>query len=57
MQSRGRRNCAIFKESKRGGKATYNARVGAHDDLILAVAIALWFSTNMPRWSHEELVF
>jgi hypothetical protein len=37
------------------GRATYNARVGAHDDLILAVAIALWFSTNMPTWSHEEL--
>jgi hypothetical protein len=39
------------------GRATYNARVGAHDDLILAVAIALWFSTNMPTWSDEDLVF
>jgi hypothetical protein len=37
------------------GRATYNARVGAHDDLILAVAIALWFSTNMPRATVEEL--
>jgi hypothetical protein len=24
-------------------RATYNARAGAHDDLILAVAIAPWF--------------
>jgi hypothetical protein len=38
------------------GRATYNARVGAHDDLILAVAIALWFATNMPTWSVEELL-
>jgi hypothetical protein len=33
------------------GSATYNARVGAYDDLILAVAIALWFATNMPTSS------
>lgn len=39
------------------GRATDNARVGAHDDLILAVAIALWFSENMPTSSHQELVF
>ena len=39
------------------GRATYNARVGAHDDVILAVAIALWFSKNIPTTSHEELVF
>lgn len=32
-------------------------QVGAHDDLILAVAIALWFSTNMPTSSSEELLF
>ena len=38
------------------GRATYNARVGAHDDLILAVAIALWFSKNMPTSSVEELL-
>jgi hypothetical protein len=24
-------------------RATYNARAGVHDDLVLAVAIALWF--------------
>jgi hypothetical protein len=28
------------------GRATYNARVGAHDDLVLAVAIALWWATS-----------
>jgi hypothetical protein len=37
------------------GRATYNARVGAHDDLILAVAIALWFAKNMPSFEREEL--
>jgi hypothetical protein len=39
------------------GRATYNARVGAHDDLILAVAIALWFSKNMPTTSIEPFPF
>ena len=38
------------------GRATYNARVGAHDDLILAVAIAFWFSKSMPTSSVEELL-
>jgi hypothetical protein len=28
------------------GRATYNARTGAHDDLVLAVAIALWWATS-----------
>ncbi len=28
------------------GRATYNARTGAHDDLVLAVAIALWLATS-----------
>jgi hypothetical protein len=37
------------------GRATYNARVGAHDDLVLAVSISLWFATNMPTFSSEEL--
>src|SRR6266404_1192667 len=36
------------------GRATYNARVGAHDDLVLAVAISLWFATNMPTLTREE---
>lgn len=30
------------------GRATYAARTGAHDDLVLAVAIALWFATSGP---------
>jgi hypothetical protein len=28
------------------GRATYAARTGAHDDLVLAVAIAVWFATS-----------
>jgi hypothetical protein len=28
------------------GRATYAARTGAHDDLVLAVAIACWFATK-----------
>jgi hypothetical protein len=35
------------------GRATYAARTGAHDDLVLAVAIALWFATSGPVWSIE----
>jgi hypothetical protein len=35
------------------GRATYEARVGKHDDLILAVAIALWWCTSGPRTSIE----
>jgi len=34
------------------GRTTYAARIGAHDDLVLTVAIALWMATNGPR---EEL--
>lgn len=37
------------------GRATYSARVGAHDDLVLAVAIALWMATSGPTFSREEL--
>ena len=32
------------------GRATYQARVGKHDDLILAVAIALWWATERRRY-------
>jgi hypothetical protein len=35
------------------GKATYAARVGKHDDLVLAVAIAAWWlcrPVNPPSW-------
>jgi hypothetical protein len=37
------------------GRASYNARTGAHDDLVLAVAIALWWATSGPRTSVSEL--
>jgi hypothetical protein len=30
------------------GRATYAARVGKHDDLVLAVAIACWWATRPP---------
>jgi hypothetical protein len=37
------------------GRATYNARNGAHDDLVLACAIAVWFATNAGTYSQEPL--
>ena len=37
------------------GRATYAARTGTHDDLVLSVAIALWFATSGPHVSVEEL--
>jgi hypothetical protein len=33
------------------GRATYQARVGRHDDLVLATAIALWWATE--RRKHQ----
>lgn len=39
------------------GRATYAARTGAHDDLVLAVAIALWWATSGPTSSSEPLPF
>lgn len=39
------------------GRATYAARTGAHDDLVLAVAIALWFATNGSSVSVEPFPF
>jgi hypothetical protein len=38
------------------GRATYNARTGAHDDLVLAVAIAIWFATNTSVTIVEPLI-
>jgi hypothetical protein len=32
------------------GRATYQARVGKHDDLVLAVSIALWWATERRRY-------
>ncbi|MBR0796116.1 hypothetical protein JQ615_12020 [Bradyrhizobium jicamae] len=37
------------------GRTTYAARVGAHDDLVLSVAITLWMATQGPRVWIEEL--
>jgi hypothetical protein len=37
------------------GRVTFNARSGAHDDLVLAVAIALFAALNRPWSSCEEL--
>lgn len=37
------------------GRATYNARTGKHDDLVLSVAIALWMATFGPSVSVSEL--
>jgi hypothetical protein len=30
------------------GRATYAARVGMHDDLVLATALAVWWATRPP---------
>ncbi|MGJ4928721.1 hypothetical protein ACQR1I_13630 [Bradyrhizobium sp. HKCCYLS2038] len=37
------------------GRTTYAARVGAHDDLVLSVAITLWLATQGPTTSIQEL--
>jgi hypothetical protein len=37
------------------GRVTYSARAGAHDDLVLAVAIALFAACNRNTASWEEL--
>jgi hypothetical protein len=36
------------------GRASYAARVGAHDDLVLTVAIALWMATQGPQMAIIE---
>lgn len=38
------------------GRATYAARTGAHDDLVLSVAIALWWATSGPTTTIEPMV-
>lgn len=37
------------------GRTTYAARVGAHDDLVLSVAITLWMATQWSEASVSEL--
>jgi hypothetical protein len=39
------------------GRVTFNARSGSHDDLVLSLAIALFFALNRPTFSREELLF
>lgn len=38
------------------GNMTLAARIGAHDDLVLAVAIALWYAEHRTRtnWTQED---
>jgi hypothetical protein len=36
------------------GRATWAAREGAHDDLVLAVAIAVWFAISGRTFSGSE---
>jgi len=40
------------------GHLTFNARSGKHDDLVLALAIAVWraHGGGMPSWGHFETV-
>ena len=37
------------------GNATFNAREGAHDDLVLAVAIGVWYGERMKRGSGRRM--
>jgi hypothetical protein len=37
------------------GRATHAARVGAHDDLVVTAAIALWMPTSGPVTTRMEL--
>jgi hypothetical protein len=37
------------------GRVTFNARSGSHDDLVLALAIALFAALNRPYSSSQEL--
>ncbi len=39
------------------GHLTFNARAGKHDDLVLALAIAIWraYGGGIPSWAHYEI--
>ena len=45
----------FHRKVSEAGRASFNARSGAHDDLVLACAIAVWFATNAPVSSQEPL--
>lgn len=38
------------------GRPTFGARGTAHDDIVLATAIGVWFCTNRPSVSREEFL-
>jgi len=37
------------------GRSTWGARTGTHDDLVLAVALTVWWATSGPRASSERV--
>jgi hypothetical protein len=39
------------RQISEAGRTTYAARVGAHDDLVLSLAIVLWMATQGPTFS------
>jgi hypothetical protein len=45
----------FHRKVSEAGRASFNARSGAHDDLVLACAIAVWFATNAPKSSQQPL--
>jgi hypothetical protein len=36
------------------GRFTFEARTGRHDDLVLAVALALWHFTGKPKYQSAR---
>jgi len=49
------RNKDFRRQVSDAGRATYAARTGSHDDLVLAVAIALWWAMSRSYMISEEL--
>jgi hypothetical protein len=37
------------RRSEASGRESYNARSGKHDDLVLAVGLAMWWATRASR--------
>ena len=42
-------------EISQSGFDSYNARSGAHDDLVLSLALGLWLGQNQPVWKFSPL--
>ncbi len=54
MTSTGSPRGAIFRTKiSEGGRDTYGARSGAHDDLVLSVAMGAWLATR-DRWQIKK---